>query len=115
LTGAQALAFAFGLALCLAGAHLLLNGRQLRRRGRHTHGRVTRLSQASALICFRTAAGEEVSVPTRRGLPDGSPVALYYDPAAPRHIAVDDQLYRWGPYALLILGLTLMPCAWLVV
>ncbi|WP_410779962.1 DUF3592 domain-containing protein [Hymenobacter sp. 15J16-1T3B] len=43
----------------------------------------------------------------------GAAVPLYYDPEQPAQFAIDSALYRWGPYALIGLGLGLIPLAWL--
>lgn len=115
LTGSAALIFALGLGLVLAGAHLLLHSSQLRRRGRHTWGRVSgaEVSPARSLVTFRTADDEPVTVASRYRLAPGSPVPLYYDPSQPTDFAVDSVLYRRGPYLLIVLGLSVLPLAWL--
>ncbi|RAK70559.1 DUF3592 domain-containing protein [Hymenobacter edaphi] len=116
LTGSNALIFAFGLGLVLAGAHLLLHSSQLRRRGQHVWGRVTGLetSPPRAQVSFQTVEGTAVTVESRYRLAPGAAVPLYYDPAQPAHVAIDSPLYRRGTYALIALGLAIMPLAWLL-
>lgn len=114
LTGTNALIFALGLGLVLAGAHLLLHSSQLRRRGRHTWGTVTGSTPARSHVAFATTSGETVVVASRYRLAQGSAVPLYYAPEQPADFVIDSPLYRRGPYALLALGLGIIPLAWLL-